>query len=269
MLFKALSYEITPVEGTCAYNAETFIALLAGELGPTEEDRLAAHLAICPSCAKEFAYIKKSLQQETEQLTARARSPSLASQMKAKKEKGAFRYLRHTLRSMLPVRDKWMRGAMVIALTGLVVTLFLVVQLHHPSNGPAPTTQADGQMVAKGDSTITSSSTAIVSELTPALLVERLDSMSEYEAWRATAFVIGYLRAAGVPLDSPSLAFEHQTTYTTLSSDTWQSVAHKTLGDAGLWPIIILLNHNRTEHGEFPPVGTILRVPASAKGSKG
>jgi hypothetical protein len=35
----------------------------------------------------------------------------------------------------------------------------------------------------------------------------------------------------------------------------------KTLGDGGLWPMVVLLNLELTTDGEFVPPGTYLRVP--------
>ncbi|MCD6495348.1 zf-HC2 domain-containing protein [Candidatus Bipolaricaulota bacterium] len=268
-LLGALDYEITPAEGACTCDVGVLVASLAGELSMLEEDRLAAHLIVCPACAKEYASLERSLQQETERLTSEARVPSLASQMRPKRqnEEVAWRYLWNTLRSVLPRGERQIRGAMGLALAGLVLALSVVLPLHYLGGGSATIIAGDGQMIAKGEQTIESTDAAIVA-LTPRSLVDKLDSLAGYEPWRATAFVIGYLRAAGIPLDSASLVFEHQTTYITQSGDTWRTVAQEALADGDLWPIIILLNHNRTQHGEFPPVGTILRIPALAQVSK-
>ena len=256
MLFDTLSYETTPMGGRCTYSAETFIASLAGELSQSEEDRLSAHLLVCPSCANEYARLERSLRQEEERLLTQARVPSLAEQATRKKHNW------NLLASVLPIGQHATRSLLALATAALLITLAVIIPLHYlPGRAPAIIT-ADEQMVPKGDSTITPT-TEVVAELTPESLVDRLDSMAGYEPWRATAFVIGYLRSSGVPLDSAALAFERQTTYTAVESDTWRTVAEKTLGDAGLWPIILLLNHNRTQHGEFPPAGTMLRVPAT------
>ena len=261
MLFETLSYETTPMGGRCTYSAEMFIASLAGELNQSEEDRLSAHLLVCLDCAKEYARLERSLWQDEEKLFAQARVPSLAEQ--ATREKRSW----NLLASVFPIGQYGTRSLFALATAALVIALAVIIPLHYlPGRAPAIIT-ADEQMVPKGDSTI-APTTEVVAELTPESLVDKLDSMACYEPWRATAFVIGYLRSSGVPLDSATLAFDHQTTYTTVESDTWQTVAEKTLGDASLWPIIVLLNHNRTQHGEFPPAGTMLRVPATQDGSK-
>ena len=261
MLFDTLSYETTPMGGRCTYSAETFIASLAGDLNQSEEDRLSAHLLVCPSCAYEYARLERSLRQDEERLFMRARVPSLAEQATRKKRNW------NLLAYFLPLGQYGTRSLLALATVALLITLAVIIPLHYlPERAPAIIT-ADEQMVPKGDSTI-APTTEVVAELSPESLVDKLDSMAGYEPWRATAFVIGYLRAAGVPLGKASLAFEHQKTYTTQASDTWRTVAKKTLGDADLWPIIVLLNHNRTQNGEFPPIGTILRVPASEDRSK-
>ena len=256
MLFDTLSYETTPMGGRCTYSAETFIASLAGDLNQSEEDRLSAHLLVCPSCADEYARLERSLRQEEERLLTQARVPSLAERAARKKRNWSL------LASAFPIGQYGTRSLLVLVTAALLITLAVIIPLHYlPGRAPAIIT-ADEQMVPKGDST-TAPTTEVVAEFTPESLVDRLDSMAGYEPWRATAFVIGYLRSSGVPLHSAALAFERQTTYTAVGSDTWRTVAQKTLGDADLWPIIILLNHNRTQHGEFPPAGTMLRVPAT------
>ncbi len=264
MLFATFAYETTPVGGKCSYSAETFIASLAGELNQAEEDRLSAHLLLCPTCAKEYASIERSLQQDEERLFAQARVPSLVEHVRQKRQKKrGWR----VLISRFPIREQRLPAFLAASAAALIIALAVIIPLHYLPGESAVIIPADGQFIAKGEPTI-ASTTTVVTELTPGSLVDRLDSMAGYEPWRAMAFIIGYLRATGVPLESASLAFDHQTTYTTESGDTWRMVAKKTLGNSDLWPIIILLNHNRTQHGEFPPVGTLLRVPALEAGSK-
>ena len=261
LLFATLIRETTAVRGECTH-AETFIASLAGELTESEEDLLTAHLLVCPACAREYASIARSLQQEQELLSEEARVPSLAAQVQRKREEEqrGWRHGWHVLSSLLPPKEHRLRGAIEVAAVGLIITLSVILPLHYLAEKSPAIIPTDGQMVAKGDALIETGVNA-PSELTPSALVEKLDSMAGYEQWRAAAFVIGYLRSAGVPLGSGALSFERQTTYTTQVNDTWRMVAEKAVGDWNLWPIIILLNHDRTDHGEFPPAGTILRVP--------
>ena len=261
LLFATIAHETEPLEGVCACDAETLISSVAGELSTSEEERLAVHLLLCPACAKEYASIEKALQQDVDRLSAQIRVPSLAEYARGKRAgKGGWR----VLISLFSIEQHRLRSLFALVVAALVIASAVIIPLRYFSRR-GPSIPADGQMIAKGDSTISSTNT-VITELTPQSLVDKLDSMAGYEPWRATAFIIGYLRSFGVPLGSASLVFEHQIAYTAGSGDTWRTVARKALGDADLWPIIILLNHNHTQQGEFPPVGTILRVPAAEGG---
>ncbi len=101
MLFATFAYETTPIGDKCSYSAETFIASLAGELNQAEEDRLSAHLLLCPTCAKEYTSIERSLQEDEERLFARARVPSLAEHTRQKQE---VQRRWHVLTSLLQFR---------------------------------------------------------------------------------------------------------------------------------------------------------------------
>jgi len=100
-------------------------------------------------------------------------------------------------------------------------------------------------------------------------LVRRLHAFDGYPVQRAAAYTIGLLREYGVPLSSSALAFRAGDVVVSEFGDTWESVAARAMGESALWPIIILLNMDKTQDGEFPPVGTYLRVPlpVSAEGS--
>lgn len=270
LLLEVIKQETSALETECGYNEETFISLLSGELALREEEQLRAHLTICPQCALKYASLKKLLRQEEKNLPESVTFSSFVEHVKRRSDQhaqGMWNDWRDTITRWAQGRGKWARIAVAATIIGMVVSASVILPLHYLGKSNVPAIVSDGSMVAKGESSIQSSTSSRV-ELTPASLVERLDAMAGYEPWRAAAFVIGYLRAAGVPLGSASLAFEHQTTYTTEAGDTWRTVAKKTLGDRNLWPIIVLLNHNRTQHGEFPSAGTILRVPASEDGSK-
>ena len=102
-------------------------------------------------------------------------------------------------------------------------------------------------------------------EDTPQAILQAIDLFSGYPPSRAMAMSIGFLRAVGVPLGEGGAAFERVDTYVTQPGDSWESVAGRFLGTEALWPILILLNRERTERGEFPPVGTVLRVPEPFK----
>ena len=206
LLFATIAHETTPVEGRCTYSAEIFISSLAGELSPLEEDQLSAHLLICPTCAKEYTLIEKALQQDKERIYAQSRVPLLAEHTRQKQE---VQRRWHVLTSLLQFKEHRLRGVVGVAVATLAIALSIIIPLHYLMRESPRIIPTDGQMVAKGEHAIESTS-ALITKLTPKSLVDKLDSMAGYEPWRAAAFVIGYLRSTGVPLGSASLAFDRQ-----------------------------------------------------------
>lgn len=261
LVARTLAHDASPLHTHCRHSMETFVLSLAGELAPEQDERLRAHLLICPRCARRYDSLSHRVCREQDELAQSNRWPPLVSYMR-KTGRGARRIKRAL--AWLAGQSGFKRIAIGGGVASAIICVLLIssLALHNtPAHGAF---KSSGDMVAKG-SPLAVANVPAASVLTPKSLVARLDAMGGYDMWRAAAFIIGYLRAAGVPLESVSLAFEQQTIYVTGEDDTWETVSQKVLGDKDLWPIIILLNRDRTVNGEFPPVGTLLRVPAPAE----
>lgn len=70
------------------------------------------------------------------------------------------------------------------------------------------------------------------------------------DPWLFAALVIGYLRLHNVPLWEPAVATLYSTQtrdqVRTKPGDTWSTLAATHLGDANLWPLLVLLNREWT-----------------------
>jgi nucleoid-associated protein YgaU len=261
LILDTLKEELTPARFQMHPSTDTLLSLLAGELPWTMQQRLFAHLALCSHCQERYARLQQCLEEEQKSIVASiplgAFSSFFATLPSSCRKKGCFV---HAIRKRLCGRKPALAGLTIaIAVVGTCLALLLPPALQHWRGEPQPPL-AGGAMVARG-TPISNAGWENHPDLTPESFVQRLEEMKDYEPWRAIAFTIGYLHAEGVPLGDDSLAFKHQTTYVVREGDTWGAVAQQALGNEELWPIIILLNHDRTVNGEIPPPGTILRVP--------
>lgn len=258
LLTRTIAHEISPSYEQCSYGMETFLLSLSGELLQEQEERMRAHLLICPRCTGRYDSLATRVHQEEEELSESVHDSSLVAHLKRKAaQPGGARQRAFAWFTAKPGSARIaIGGGVAFLLICLIVVSSLTIH-RMPAHGAH---KSNGNMVAKGGP-LAVANVPSTSVLTPKSLIEKLDAIGGYDTWRAAAFIIGYLRAAGVPLESVSIAFEHQTIYVTGDDDTWETVSQKVLGDKDLWPIIILLNRDRTVNGEFPPVGTVLRVP--------
>jgi nucleoid-associated protein YgaU len=147
-------------------------------------------------------------------------------------------------------------GAVLVAAAAVVLTFSLSPRPTAPELHPS---SAASRAVAAA-----AAPTASAPDLTPQTLVRALRAFDGYPPQRAAAYTIGLLREYGVPLDSVALAFHAADVVVSGPDDTWQSVARSTMDDPALWPMVILLNMDKTQDGEFVPPGTYLRVPKTS-----
>jgi hypothetical protein len=206
--------------------------LQRGRTRVTELERLGGHLATCAECRSRYDAVRRGIAVGTDsRATRRLHPPSGAARI----------ILRHA-------------GVAALALSIVAVTLAMAGRpgaretLNVPAIGAR---SAASQAPAPGHSTLLDAQT----------LVRALHAFDGYPPSRAAAYTIGLLREYGIPLSSDVLAFRAATVVVTEPGDTWESVAERALGDPALWPMVVLLNMEKTESGEFVPPGTYLRVP--------
>jgi hypothetical protein len=210
--------------------------LACGRSRLDELERLGAHFANCASCRSRYDAVRR--------------------------ERGISREERCETRSAVRKR-LLLRYIAIASAVVAVVAVFLVLRDRPPAPGAAvssPTARGALTPQAARDG---------ASTLDPRTFVEAVHAFDAYPPSRAAAYTIGLLRQYGVPLSSSALAFNAATVYVTEPGDSWQSVAAKTLGDAALWPIIVLLNLEKTVAGEFVPANTYLRIPQTLSGTGG
>lgn len=206
---------------------------VTGRIRVREANRLGEHLACCAEC--RVRYDEARALEETPRPGWLMRLPSSRRATLLRYAAVAFVVLAVVGGTMLLTRQ---RGPAAIALQSAAT--------------------------ARGSEEPASSSPQESVALSPEALVATLRSFSAYPAHRAAAYTIGLLRTYGVPLTSSRLAFDAATIFVAESGDSWESVAQKALGDAALWPIVVLLNLELTQAGEFVPAGTYLRVPLAS-----
>ena len=206
--------------------------LLSGRTRIGEFERLGGHLASCTECRARYDAARRTL--------------------------GA------APRAIGGGSAPWV-GRILLRHVGVVAIVFSVVVLSLALSESPGSTSSNGRSVAptaRGAAIAQPESLRVTSALLdPQSLVRALHVFDGYPPSRAAAYTIGLLRQYGVPLTSASLAFDAATVYVTESGDTWQSVAATSLGDAALWPMVVLLNLELSKDGEFVPPGTYLHVP--------
>jgi nucleoid-associated protein YgaU len=207
--------------------------LLRGRTRAKELDRLGEHLACCAECRSRYDMARREMAAVSDVAADRPFHPPT----------GTVRIL---LRHM---------GVAALVVSIIALTIAMGRQPLDVREKPTATSH-----VARG----TASETAVPaapSLLDAQTLVRSLHAFDNYPPNRAAAYTIGLLREYGVPLSSTALAFRAATILVTEPGDTWESAAAKSLGDPALWPMIVLLNLEKTQDGEFVPPGTYLRVP--------
>ena len=231
-LFDTLSGEIEPRPDEAHLGDGELRRLVHGRARPREFERLGGHLASCTECRARYDVVRRGLLSAS-CATRRFHPPS-----------GGVRIL---LRHM---------GVMAVVLS--IVSLSIALGDQTGTSDPA----APGNPLARGTANPQpAAASGSRSSLDPQGLVRALHAFDEYPPHRAAAYTIGLLCQYGVPLSSAALAFDAATIYVAEPGDTWKTVAVKTLGDGGLWPMIVLLNLELTTDGEFVPPGAYLRVP--------
>ena len=203
--------------------------LLAGRTRVGEFERLGGHLACCAECRARYDEARRTF----------AAAPHA-------------------------IGGAW-AGRILLRHVGVAAVVFSVVALSLALSESPESTSLTGRNAAP---TVRS---AVVAQpetlstapaaLDPQSLVRALHAFDGYPPNRAAAYTIGLLRQYGVPLTSAALAFDAAIVYVAEAGDTWESVAETSLGDAALWPMVVLLNMELTKDGEFVPPGTYLRVP--------
>jgi hypothetical protein len=240
-LFDVLSGEIEPQLGETHLGDGELRRLVRGRARLSEFERSGAHLAKCVACRARLDAMR------------RAEQPS--------RWRCAADFVRATAHR---IHTRPGIGLVVLRHVGVVAVVLSIVAVSIAlgdrtgmSDSAAPASS-----LARGTASPAPRTTSILSdELDPQGLVRALHAFDEYPPHRAAAYTIGLLCQYGVPLSSAALAFDAATIYIAEPGDTWKTVAAKTLGDGGLWPIILLLNFELTSDGEFVPPGAYLRVP--------
>jgi hypothetical protein len=240
-LFDILAGEIRPRPGEPHLRKADLRRLLRGRTRARDLERLGGHLAGCAACRASLDALWRA--------EASSRWRRVLGFVLLGRER--FRALPGTGRVV-------MRHVGVAAVVVSVVVVSIAVG--HRTETTSLTGSSNSQ--ARGTATLLAPRRTTLSEgLDPPGLVRSLHTFDEYPPSRAAAYTIGLLRQYGVPLSSAAIAFDAATIYIAESGDTWETVAVKTLGDGGLWPMVVLLNLELTTDGEFVPPGTYLRVP--------
>jgi hypothetical protein len=240
-LLEALAEEIKPDVEAQHLRLRDLRRLARGRSRADEFDRVGVHLVSCAECRVRFDAVRRA-----DESSHRRRFASL---VRATAE-------RFSTRPAI--------GRAVLRHVGVVAVVLSIVAISIALGDRTGTADSAAPMksLARGTaSPVAGTTSALSATLDPRGLVRALHVFDEYPPNRAAAYTIGLLRQVGVPLSSAAMAFDAATIYVAESGDTWETVAVKTLGDGGLWPMVVLLNLELTADGEFVPPGTYLRVP--------
>jgi hypothetical protein len=240
-LFDTLSGEIEPQVGETHLGDGELRRLVRGRARLGEFERSGVHLARCAEC--------------------RARLDALRRAEDSSRWRHVAKFARATA-ERLHMRPGI--GLAVLRHVGVVAVVLSIVAISVALGDRTGTADsaAPAKSVARGTASPVAATPSTLSDSLDARgLVRALHAFDEYPPNRAAAYTIGLLRQIGVPLSSAAIAFDAATSYVAEAGDTWETVAVKTLGDGALWPMVALLNLERTTDGEFVPPGTYLFVP--------
>ncbi len=213
-----------------------------GRMRVREAERVGSHLAACTACRMRYDQIRRRAEGREDSRAASDGTPSCA---------------------VLELWRRLPRSAVLVGFGVLAVVAAVVVSWSWLRSVTVPSLGGVAFSNARGVTAGNTDAGAASSALSPQTLVRALRGLAEYPAHRAAAYAIGLLRRHGVALTAPALAFDASTIIVAEPGDSWETIAAKSLGDRGLWPIVIMLNLEHTQDGEFVPPGTYLRVPTT------
>jgi hypothetical protein len=132
-----------------------------------------------------------------------------------------------------------------------------------------------GALLSSGQGVAESDYVAMLKALDPTAMSagsvsSTVSTPCQQDVWLYTALVIGYLHLHNVPLWEPAVAALYSTEtrdqVRTKAGDTWESLAETYLGNSNLWPLLVLLNCERTvKRGLTPDPGVLVWVADAAK----
>lgn len=240
-LFDTLSGEIEPQVGETHLGDGELRRLVRGRAYLGEFERSGVHLTTCAECRARLYAMRRAA--ESSRWRHVAKFARATAERLHRRPGIGLAVLRHV-------------GVVAVVLSIVAISVAL-----GDRTGTADSV-APAKSLARGTASPVAATPSTLSDSLDARgLVRALHAFDEYPPNRAAAYTIGLLRQIGVPLSSAAIAFDAATSYVAEAGDTWETVAVKTLGDGALWPMVVLLNLERTTDGEFVPPGTYLFVP--------
>ncbi len=259
--------EVEPVPYSGHIPLGVVLGLVERSLSTETEQATAAHLALCPTCRRRLQTITQGLEAQAHSLERVAEVGTLPRFIAARQ----FRRPRVWVSAALQQVGAWLNSlyrplpaAVLVTSAALVAAICILAPpafREWSRANTAETRPTDVSSLQVKETPVPEYVSQPLSAATPQALVATIDSLSGYPYWRAAATILGLLRSAGVPLDHPSVAFEHARAYVVRPGDTWESIAQEELGESALWPLVVLLNRDATVSGEPPALGRVLRLP--------
>ena len=269
------------------------LGMLTGNLSPEIQEQASVHLALCKHCAERFGELGQRLQEEQEMIVSSVKFATLPAFMAAQPSRRMRRWIDQSLkgffrpRRQIRVAYAWVATVLVAAAISLGVLIPRVVNLQQVAYDS--TIQADYYAARLEDSNaerarLEEKASLLVQQeegfaaRVDALKHQLLEKDSEIvQLQEEIAFLDVPIAEYRMPLRaavtlpeaitvSPEEvldAYKNAVLHRVEAGDSWESLALQYLGDASLWPILILMNRDHVEkyRDEFPPLGTLLRVP--------
>jgi hypothetical protein len=273
------------------------LGMLTGNLSPEVQEQASVHLALCKHCAERFGELGQRLQEEQEMIVSSLKFATLPAFMAAQPSRRMRKWINQSLkgffrpRRQIRVAYAWVATVLVAAAISLGVLIPRVVNLQQVAYDS--TIQADYYAARLEDS---NAERARLEEKASLLVQQeegfaaRVDALEHQLLEKDSEIVqlqeeIAFLDgpAAQASLHEPFAvyyemalpeaitvspgevldAYKNAVLHRVVAGDSWKSLALQYLGDASLWPILILMNRDHIEkyRDEFPPPGTLLRVP--------
>jgi len=276
---RALARDVSPTKKGEHLTTDVLLGALASEMSPHVSDHVYAHLARCELCAKRHRQLGEELRKEQGRILLLSDASTLPGFMSTRWQR--MRPLRIPSWGVFSPPRKGLRLAYALVFCSvLALAVSLGILLPHTADLAYLVRERDSEVAQLGEELASLEGVAeIVRAMSvetllipqePTITPQQLTQLArllnvERDFGAASALLMGYLRSQGVPLWDNAVAFENTAQESVIPNDSWESVANRVLGSEALWPVILLLNLNLTEEGEFPSAASQLIVPQSLK----
>jgi len=273
-MLDAVAHETAPIEYEHHPPLDVFFNSLAEELAPNAQSEFTAHVATCPQCQARWQSLNEALQSEREALSSKEQVPDFAEVARQRSEKASWTRRAHdATMALLPKREFgsiWVTAmasvtAVIIALAVTVPALWgpgaAVYESLAALTNEVETLQGQVGKLAQEVTTIPAnfapSSAPSMEDLLK--LVNSVQGISD--PWQRSLIIASSLSSHGVRIPE-GVGWDNLSSYTVQPGDTWERISDHELSDSSLWPLLFLLNAERSLPDGTPSPGEKILLPS-------